>query len=304
MCLRFVFPSLLVALWWPVQAGQIVSQRGLVANLAEIWPSPMTAPLSRDEASLETQDPGDVQMACESHVSVPEVSVYVRSQLQIRHSASATNSEVALESSFSLTSQGDLPTADTNLTTKTFASVTAWIQLHSGTAFHFALDPPDPPPTSLPLWGVIRVRTANGSPVLELSWSSATESAQRCDGSLGPGLYEFEFFTAVEAQGTVSPWLLNPIDGSAQALTRLTWSADSSITASATKLELRREGSGRVLLDLLDLKPGKHYFVERTDVLPSGEWLPLGGFTAAGTNAVWVDVVDVDSQAMFYRLRQ
>jgi hypothetical protein len=301
---RFVVSALFVVLLWPVQAAEVVSQRGLVANFAEIWPSPMTSLLDRDENSLEIQDPGDRELACESHASALDVAVSVRSQLLIRHSVSPTSGAVEVESSFSLTSQGELPTVDTNLTTKAFAWATAWIRIDSDTPYRFALNPPDPPPTSLPLWGVIRVRAANGSQVLELAWSSATASATRSDGSLGPGLYEFEFFTAVEAQGTVSPWLLNPINGSAQALTRLTLFADSSVSTPPPRLDLRREVSGRVLLDLLNLKPGGHYIVERTDVLPSGEWLALGGLTAAGTNAVWVDVVNVESQAMFYRLRE
>jgi hypothetical protein len=300
---RLIAGGFLVALGLAANAAQIVSQRCLVANFAGIWPSPMTAVLDRDEASRESQDVGDTSLMCESEASFQEVRLVARSELLFHGTNTLANGQWWIECSFSMQSHGDVLTVDTNLITKSFAWTTASLQIQSDTPFRYDIATEDQSPGSLPIRGVISIRTASGHPVLELDWDSTTGSLPQSHGRLAPGVYQVEFFSAVDAEGDIGPTMLNPIAGAAQAATSLTVTAEQPSANVLASLHIRQLGDGHVLLDMTALEPGTMYFIERNEKLTPEAWPIVANFTAGGTNAVWTDSVQSSAQSVFYRLR-
>src|SRR6266566_7220759 len=112
MRLRIRICFLLIASAFVAQGAQVISQRCAVSTFAEIWPSPMTGILARDEDSLENQGIGDQTLGCSSQTNFETVSLATHSDLAFRRTNRLGSEVFSIESDFTMRSEGDLLTLD------------------------------------------------------------------------------------------------------------------------------------------------------------------------------------------------
>src|SRR6185369_3155751 len=110
MRLRITTCCLLIASAAIAQDAQVISQRCAVSTYSEIWPSPMTSVLGRDDDFLENQVIGDQTVDCSSQSNFQTLSLLAGSNLVFRRTNSLGSQVFWIESDFNMQSGGDLLT--------------------------------------------------------------------------------------------------------------------------------------------------------------------------------------------------
>jgi hypothetical protein len=284
------------------EGAEVLFQRCLASTSVEIWPSPATNVLARDEDLVEDQVVGDQRVACSSQADFQTLSLFALSELAFRHTNSLGDQLFVIESDLNVQSEGDLDTVSAEFVTKASCSASAQFRLQSDTPFHYTITISNQSPALSPNYGGITIRTAGGHSVLDLAWDSGMGNSPQAQGNLPAGLYDVAFGDATYPVGGLSPTMQNLINGTAKTVLSFTVTAQP-VAPTTPVLNLRRAEGDLVLLEMTNLRPGTFYFIERNDAIVPGSWDVVANFIAGGTNAIWGDAFDQNAGKVFYRLR-
>ncbi|HEX7863218.1 MAG TPA: hypothetical protein VF773_23015 [Verrucomicrobiae bacterium] len=254
-----------------------------------------------DQSSRNNNGFGDRSLETTTQATFSEVEVSAGATLNFRRTNSASADSFHIHSRLALHSQDYLAVPTTQLTTRASAVAIVTIQVRSETAFRYNIQKTGH--YHLPGGGGLTITAPNGTIVVNHGWTTGTTAPSDASGVLPPGTYTVRFSDSSNAEGMVSPILVNHIEGDAQSLLTLTFTPASSNPIPEPSINILRDSTNRVVLELTNLVPGTYYTIERGDSLQPNSWQYLFAFVAAGATASWTDTLNVHTPTTFYRLR-
>jgi hypothetical protein len=283
-------------------AVEVTSQTTDVATSAQVWPGVMTGALANDTYSAGSPKIGDVRLEAESLAQFESVSVASRSHIELLRTNTVSGEVFRIQSDLRIQSHGDRLTVTQHLITKAFANSHLVFRFKTDKPFAYDLEVPSQTPPVLPHLGVLIIR-GNGHLFVQMTWNGTSDGERESHGTLPAGEYEVDFSSNVTGEGAIMPILENPIDITIWTAVALTITPRDTPLVSRPALQVRREGTDRILLEMTNLEPGKLYFVERRPALTSEPDAFVAGFSAGGTNAVLIEPINPNAPQAFYRLK-
>lgn len=183
---------------------------------------------------------------------------------------------------------------------KSSATVHVFLHLKSPTAFAYKLAWT---PNSLSQIAdqTISIRTDAGYTVFTAGFIGSIADVPQAVGKLAAGVYQIDYWTTVQGEGSVYSAFVNDIQRWANALLSLTITPEP-VPPQAPTLQLRPGTNDTVVLDITNLEPGVFYFIGRNQTIAPWTNSIFANFIAGGTNATLIDKIYRDQPAFFYKV--
>ena len=292
------FTLLLTAL--PAHAVELVSQQIELGSSSQITPANGGFG-GGDQSSRNNNGFGDRSLETATQTTFSNIEVSADASFNFRRTNSATGDVFHLHSRLSLHSEDYLTVPSTQLNTRASAVVIVTMQVRSETPFRYDIQKTGY--YDLPGGGGLTITAPNGNIVVNHGWTTGTTSPSQASGILPSGTYTVRYSDGSSAEGMVSPILVNHIEGDAESVLALAFTPATSTPIPEPSINILRDSTNRVVLELTNLVPGTYYTIERGDSLQPNSWQYLFAFVAAGPTASWTDTFNVHTPTTFYRLR-
>lgn len=281
---------------------EILSQNFDLSTFTQVYPI-FGGPSAQDQDTRQNQGFGDRFLESHSDSTLVGVSVFSDADLTFRRTNNLTSDVLFMQGAFAMHSEDVAHPGATQLVLRATAAMSISLQVRSETPFHFRIATYGQFAPALPGAGGISIRNANGNAIVEINWTSGTDSSNESQGTLPSGNYLIRFFNNATVDGNFSTFLKNHISGTAQATATVSFSPAPSPPATHPVLRLQRGTGDLVQLELSNLLPGTTYTLDRSSSIDPPSWQSVFNFMAAGTTAVYSEPIIPDAQNFFYRLR-
>jgi hypothetical protein len=299
-------PLLTAALALLISSAPLSSAAEILSQQIELNSSSSVSPAnggfgSGDQDNRGNQGVGNRSLETSTQTIFQNVEVYAEANINYQFTNSPTSDTFQVHSRIALDSDDFLLVPSTQLHTRAqaFVNLTVFVRFDTPVRYdmqktgHF----------NLPGGGGLTITAPNGNIIVNQGWTTGTTAPSEASGIIPPGTYTIRFSDGSSAEGMVSSAFVNEIGGDAQSMLTLTFSPAGSVPIPPPSLNLLRDSTNRVVLELINLQPGTFYTIERGDSLQPNSFQPVTQFVAAGTTATWTDVFSTHTPTTFYRLR-
>jgi hypothetical protein len=262
-------------------------------------PSPNPVALDTDSVNSNNLGGGDLAASCASQTNYATSALSAASNVRV---VVATN----ISGSFVYTVETDVSTRSESqpssvaLRLKSSATVHVFLHLKSPTAFVYKLAW-TPNPVSQVADQTISIRTDAGHTVFSAGFIGSIADLPEAEGKLAAGVYQIDYWTTVQGEGSVYSAFVSDIQRWANAMLSLTITPEPAPPQTPI-LQLRPGTNDTVVLQMSNLEPGVFYFIGRNQTIAPWTNGIFANFIAGGTNATLIDQIYRDQPAFFYKV--